>query len=156
MSEILNGPAGRIARLRTLMAERGYDAVVVRDEADIYLLSKKIIGDAGYGEYYGHGLGHGVGIDIHELPVFGRKSNIVEEGAVITVEPGIYLPGVIHELPVFGRKSNIVEEGAVITVEPGIYLPGVGGVRLEDYGVVTRDGYVPFTTSTHELVVIDC
>ena len=95
------------------------------DGHDIYLLSKKIIGDAGYGEYYGHGLGHGVGIDIHELPVFGRK-------------------------------SNIVEEGAVITVEPGIYLPGVGGVRLEDYGVVTKDGYEPFTTSTHELVVIDC
>ena len=86
---------------------------------------QKLIGDAGYGEYYGHGLGHGVGIDIHELPVFGRK-------------------------------SNIVEEGAVITVEPGIYLPGVGGVRLEDYGVVTKDGYEPFTTSTHELVVIDC
>ena len=95
------------------------------DGHDIYLLSKKIIGDAGYGEYYGHGLGHGVGIDIHELPVFGRK-------------------------------SNIVEEGAVITVEPGIYLPGVGGVRLEDYGLVTKDGYEPFTTSTHELVVIDC
>ena len=212
MSQKLNGPAGRIARLRALMAERGYDAVVVRDEAnlrwltgamrvfdytgeyphaipgdrvvekgdfvlmdygagyrdyksdmtrtvcvgepsekqreiydivrrtheecvaairagvdghDIHLLSQKIIGDAGYGEYYGHGLGHGVGIDIHELPVFGRK-------------------------------SNIVEEGAVITVEPGIYLPGVGGVRLEDYGVVTKDGYEPFTTSTHELVVIDC
>lgn len=64
------------------------------DGHDIHLLSQKIIGDAGYGEYYGHGLGHGVGIDIHELPVFGRKSNIVEEGAVITVEPGIYLPGV--------------------------------------------------------------
>jgi len=95
------------------------------DGSDIHLLSQKIIGDAGYGEYYGHGLGHGVGIDIHELPVFGRK-------------------------------SNIVEEGAVITVEPGIYLPGVGGVRLEDYGVVTKDGYEPFTTSTHELVVIDC
>ena len=95
------------------------------DGHDIHLLSQKIIGDAGYGDYYGHGLGHGVGIDIHELPVFGRK-------------------------------SNIVEEGAVITVEPGIYLPGVGGVRLEDYGVVTKDGYEPFTTSTHDLVVIDC
>lgn len=95
------------------------------DGHDIHLLSKKIIGEAGYGDYYGHGLGHGVGIDIHELPVFGRK-------------------------------SNIVEEGAVITVEPGVYLPGVGGVRLEDYGVVTKDGYEPFTTSTHDLVVIDC
>ena len=61
-----------------------------------------------------------------------------------------------REIYDIGRKSNIVEEGAVITVEPGIYLPGVGGVRLEDYGVVTKDGYEPFTTSTHELVVIDC
>lgn len=95
------------------------------DGRDIHLLSRKIIGDAGYGDYYGHGLGHGVGIDIHELPVFGGR-------------------------------SNVVEEGAVITVEPGVYLPGVGGVRLEDYGVVTRDGYEPFTTSTHDLVVIDC
>ncbi len=95
------------------------------DGRDIHMLSVKLIGDAGYGDYYGHGLGHGVGIDIHELPNFGRK-------------------------------SNIVEEGAVITVEPGIYLPGVGGVRLEDYGVVTREGFAPFTTSPHELQIIDC
>lgn len=95
------------------------------DGRDIHMLSMKLITQAGYGDYYGHGLGHGVGIDIHELPNFGRK-------------------------------SNIVEEGAVITVEPGIYLPGVGGVRLEDYGVVTRDGFAPFTTSPHELQIIDC
>ena len=95
------------------------------DGRDIHMLSVKLISEAGYGDYYGHGLGHGVGIDIHELPNFGRK-------------------------------SNIVEEGAVITVEPGIYLPGVGGVRLEDYGVVTRDGFAPFTTSSHELQIIDC
>lgn len=95
------------------------------DGRDIHMLSVKLISEAGYGDYYGHGLGHGVGIDIHELPNFGRK-------------------------------SNIVEEGAVITVEPGIYLPGVGGVRLEDYGVVTRDGFAPFTTSPHELQIIDC
>ena len=48
-----------------------------------------------------------------------------------------------------------MEEGAVITVEPGVYLPGVGGVRLEDYGVVTKDGYEPFTQSSHDLVVIE-
>lgn len=95
------------------------------DGNDIHNLSVKLIGEAGYGDYYGHGLGHGVGIDIHELPNFGRK-------------------------------SNVVEAGAVVTVEPGVYLPGVGGVRLEDYGVVTDDGFEPFTTSTHDLVVIDC
>ncbi|MBY4798091.1 Xaa-Pro peptidase family protein [Collinsella sp. AGMB00827] len=95
------------------------------DGHEIHMLSKKIIGDAGYGEYYGHSLGHGVGIDIHELPTFGRL-------------------------------SNTVAEGAVITVEPGVYLPGIGGVRLEDCGVVTKDGYKPFTQSPHDLVVIDC
>lgn len=95
------------------------------DGRDIHNLSVKIISDAGYGDYYGHGLGHGVGIDIHELPNFGRR-------------------------------SNIVEAGAVITVEPGVYLPGVGGVRLEDYGLVTEDGFEPFTASPHELQIIDC
>lgn len=95
------------------------------DGHDIHLLSKKIIGDAGYGDYYGHGLGHGVGIDIHEAPNFGRV-------------------------------SNTVNTGAVITIEPGVYLPGKGGVRLEDYGLVTDTGYEPFTKSTHELQVIPC
>ena len=45
-----------------------------------------------------------------------------------------------------------MEEGAVITVEPGIYLPGVGGVRLEDYGVVTKDGYEPCLLYTSRCV----
>lgn len=95
------------------------------DGNEIHELSRKIIGDAGYGAYYGHGLGHGVGIDIHELPNFGR----------------------VH---------NTVGEGAVITVEPGVYLPGEFGVRLEDYGLVTAEGFKPFTQSPHELQVIDC
>ena len=95
------------------------------DGNDIFKLSKKIIGDAGFGDFYNHGLGHGVGIDIHEQPNFGRKRG---------------------EIPA----------GAVITMEPGVYLPGKGGVRLEDYGLVTEDGYEPFTKSTHDLVVIDC
>ncbi|MDY2778110.1 MAG: Xaa-Pro peptidase family protein [Collinsella sp.] len=95
------------------------------DGHEVHMLSRKIIGDAGYGAYYGHGLGHGVGIDIHELPSLGRK-------------------------------SNTLEVGSVVTVEPGVYLPGVGGVRLEDFGVVTEQGFEPFTESPHDLVVIDC
>ena len=47
-------------------------------------------------------------------------------------------------------------EGSVVTVEPGIYLPGNFGVRLEDFGLMTAEGFVPFTQSTHELVCIDC
>lgn len=95
------------------------------DGNEIHELSRKIIGDAGYGEYYGHGLGHGVGIDIHELPNFGRT-------------------------------HNTVGEGSVVTIEPGVYLPGEFGVRLEDYGLVTVQGFVPFTQSPHDLQVIDC
>lgn len=95
------------------------------DGNEIHELSRKIIGDAGYGEYYGHGLGHGVGIDIHELPNFGRT-------------------------------HNTVGEGSVVTIEPGVYLPGEFGVRLEDYGIVTAQGFVPFTQSPHDLQVIDC
>lgn len=93
---------------------------------DIHNLAVKIISESGYGDYFGHGLGHGVGLEIHEKPVFGRTY----EGEVPT--------------------------GSVITVEPGIYLPGRFGIRLEDTGVMTEDGYAPFATSTHELVVIEC
>ena len=63
----------------------------------------------------------------------------------------------IHENPNFGRRWNRpVPEGSVVTVEPGIYLPGNFGVRLEDFGLMTAEGFVPFTQSTHELVCIDC
>ena len=84
----------------------------------------KVISDAGYGAFYGHGLGHGVGIEIHERPGFGRS------------------------------WDKPVPAGSVVTIEPGIYLPGEFGIRLEDCGVVTEEGYVPFTASSHDLRVI--
>ena len=62
----------------------------------------------------------------------------------------------IHELPNFGRTHNTVGEGSVVTIEPGVYLPGEFGVRLEDYGLVTAQGFAPFTQSPHDLQVIDC
>jgi Xaa-Pro aminopeptidase len=56
--------------------------------------ARDLILGRGYGEYFGHGLGHGVGIDIHEYPtVSPRSSSVAEEGMVITIEPGIYIPG---------------------------------------------------------------
>ena len=93
---------------------------------DVYDHSVKVISDAGYGDYYKHGLGHGVGVEIHEQPNFNR------------------------------RNLDPIPAGAVITIEPGIYLPDKFGIRLEDFGVVTEDGYEPFTESTHDLVVIPC
>ncbi len=92
---------------------------------DIHDLSVKIISDAGYGDYYGHGLGHGVGVEIHEQPNFNP------------------------------RCTSEIPEGAVITIEPGIYLPGKFGIRLEDFGVITKDSFEPFTQSPHELTIIN-
>jgi Xaa-Pro aminopeptidase len=91
---------------------------------EIHELAVSVITDAGYGDYFKHGLGHGVGLEIHERPNFGR---------------------------LFDRP---VPEGSVVTIEPGIYLPGRFGIRLEDFGVVTADGYRPFTASSHDLRAI--
>ncbi len=91
----------------------------------VHELAVRLIDEAGFGGLFGHGLGHGVGLEIHEQPCLNA------------------------------RDKHVLVPGNVVTVEPGIYLPGLGGVRLEDYGVVTEDGYEVFTQSPHELVVID-
>lgn len=93
---------------------------------DIHELAVKVIAEAGYGDYFRHSLGHGVGIQIHERPNFGRA------------------------------WDRPCPEGSVVTIEPGIYLPGRFGVRLEDFGLLTGEGYEPFTRSTHDLVCIPC
>ena len=57
-------------------------------------LARDVIAEAGYGEAFGHGLGHGVGLEIHEMPMLSRTSaTTVQPGMVVTIEPGIYLPG---------------------------------------------------------------
>jgi len=82
-----------------------------RSCAEVDGVARKIITDAGYGEQFGHGLGHGMGLDVHEAPYFNQHSTGVR-----------------------------LEPGMVMTVEPGIYLPGVGGVRIEDDVLITEDG----------------
>lgn len=94
--------------------------------SDIHALAVRLITEAGYGDYFKHGLGHGVGLEIHEKPYFSLSFD--------------------GEIPV----------GSVVTDEPGIYLPGKFGVRIEDFGVMGEQGYERFTQSTHELVCIDC
>jgi Xaa-Pro aminopeptidase len=73
-------------------------------------IARQIINDAGFGDYFGHGLGHGVGLATHERP---RLSPL---------------------------KPTKLEKGMVVTVEPGIYIPGKGGVRLEEMVVIEADG----------------
>lgn len=87
-------------------------------------LAEHILEEGGFGGKMGHGLGHGVGIDIHEEPTLSPRNNCP------------------------------LEVGNVVTVEPGIYLPGLFGMRLEDFGVITQDGFEVFTQSTHEMVIL--
>ena len=87
-------------------------------------MAERLLAEGGYAGKMGHGLGHGVGLDVHELPVLNS------------------------------RYDSALVEGNVVTVEPGIYLPGEFGMRLEDFGVVTASGFDVFTQSTHDMVVL--
>ncbi len=87
-------------------------------------LAERALAEGGFARKMGHGLGHGVGLEIHELPVLSP------------------------------RNATPLVAGNVVTVEPGIYLPGKFGMRLEDFGVITEEGFDVFTQSTHEMVII--
>lgn len=88
-------------------------------------LAEKVLSDAGFSGKMGHSLGHGVGLDVHELPLLSP------------------------------RYDKALEAGSVVTVEPGVYLAGEDGARLEDYGVVTEDGYMNFCNLSHDLQVVE-
>jgi len=78
--------------------------------AEIDTVARNIIEDAGYGAQFGHSLGHGIGLSVHEQPVLAK------------------------------RAKGVLEPGNIVTVEPGIYLPGSMGVRIEDDVLVTQRG----------------
>jgi Xaa-Pro aminopeptidase len=90
-------------------------------ELDEY--ARSIISKSDYGEYFGHSLGHGVGLDIHEAP---RLSSY---------------------------DKTILQPGMVVTIEPGIYVPGIGGVRIEDTVLITENGYEMLTLLPKELTI---
>ena len=92
--------------------------------SELDAVARKMITDAGYGQCFGHSLGHGVGMDIHELPFASPVS------------------------------EDILQVDMVVTVEPGIYLPEKFGVRIEDFVVVREDGCFNMTESPKELIVI--
>lgn len=89
-------------------------------------VGRDIIVNAGYGDMFGHGLGHGVGLNIHEEP----------------------------RLSPAAKKVVPLEKGMIITIEPGIYVKGFYGVRIEDFGVMTEKGFESFSHSPKELICI--
>jgi Xaa-Pro aminopeptidase len=122
-------PAGWQRDVYDLVAEAqrtGIDAVEVGAETGaVDAAAREVIEAAGHAEHFQHGLGHGVGLEIHEAPMLG-----------------------------YGRTGKLADR-VPVTVEPGVYLPGKGGVRIEDVLVVTAGGGARILTSTtRELLVL--
>jgi Xaa-Pro dipeptidase len=91
---------------------------------EVDLAARNHISNAGYGDFFTHRVGHGLGILIHEYPSLHSKN------------------------------EDILKEGMVFTIEPGIYVPNIGGVRIEDDIVITEEGNDILTSFTKELLII--
>lgn len=91
---------------------------------DVDAAARRVIEEAGYGQYFSHSFGHSLGMDVHEAP---------------------------NASPI---ETNPLPEGAVLSAEPGIYIPGQFGVRIEDVCVITKDGCEDITNSPKELLVL--
>ena len=118
-------PAARLEEIHAVVARAQQAAIAaIRPGAagrDVDAAARSVIAAAGYGDYFGHGLGHGFGLQIHEAPAVRPDS------------------------------TAVLEAGMVCTVEPGIYLPEWGGVRLEDDVLVTPDGCEVLTHTPRNL-----
>ncbi|MGE6631156.1 M24 family metallopeptidase [Bacillus sp. NPDC077027] len=91
---------------------------------DLDLKARGLITEAGYGEYFPHRLGHGLGVSVHEFPSMSQAND------------------------------DLLKVGMVYTIEPGIYVPGIGGVRIEDDVLVTENGAITLTNYPKELTII--
>ena len=92
--------------------------------ADLDQVGRQLITAAGYGEAFNHGMGHGIGLEIHESPLISTH----------------------------GTEKLV--SNSVVTVEPGVYFPGLGGMRIEDDVLVTETGHERLTTATRDLLIL--
>lgn len=92
--------------------------------SELDLCARDLITERGYGENFGHSLGHGFGLEVHEAP----SAN--------------------------SRSIDLLVPGSTITVEPGIYIEGLGGVRIEDCCVLTETGFINLCSTTKELIIL--
>lgn len=121
-------PPAEIRKIYDVVLEAQTTAMAAIKEgakaSDIHEIARKIIADNGYGEYFNHGLGHGIGLGDGEVP---------------TLNP---------------RSEDILEEGMVMSCEPGIYVPDVGGVRIEDDVVIIDGKGVSLNKTTKEFIIL--
>jgi Xaa-Pro aminopeptidase len=105
-----------------LLGMKGLKPGITGKQADA--LTRDYITEKGYGDYFGHSTGHGIGLDVHEGPSLSSKSD------------------------------TLLEPGMVVTVEPGIYVAGTGGCRIEDDAVITETGNETLNHSPKELIIL--
>ena len=122
-------PSGEAAEVYELVREaqaKALDAVAAgKTGVEVDGVAREIISAANHGDHFGHGLGHGVGLEVHEAPRLSQRS------------------------------EDVLESGEVVTVEPGVYVPAQLGVRIEDLVVVTDDGHDNLSSLPKELRVVE-